>query len=236
MCAFPASLKMCARCLAPAMRDSFCRIARPRRMRAARPWPWVCRLWSLMRAACPRTCARVSTAGLCPWPMSTCSNPCCTKCSNIPKYCARWARWHVPESPRRSRSVSLCTTPRLFIRRRCRWLEALRPPYNRAMVPILMYHQIGEPAAKGAPYRSLTVHPAAFRRQMNWLRRLGYKGLSMRELLPYVRGEKHGKVVGITFDDGYRNVYRNALPVLRHNGFTATNYFVVQQLGGGNVW
>lgn len=99
-----------------------------------------------------------------------------------------------------------------------------------------MYHQIGEPARRGAPYRSLTVHPAAFSRQMNWLRRLGYKGLSMRELLPYVRGEKHGKVVGITFDDGYRNVYRNALPVLRHNGFTATNYFVVQQLGGGNVW
>jgi len=99
-----------------------------------------------------------------------------------------------------------------------------------------MYHQIGEPAAKGAPYRSLTVHPAAFRRQMNWLRRLGYQGLSMRDILPYVRGEKQGKVVGITFDDGYRNVYQNALPVLKQNGFTATNYFVVHQLGGGNVW
>jgi len=99
-----------------------------------------------------------------------------------------------------------------------------------------MYHQIGEPAPRGAPYRSLTVHPATFRRQMNWLRRLGYKGLSMRDILPYVRGEKRGRVVGITFDDGYRNVYRNALPVLRDNGFTATNYFVVHQLGGGNVW
>lgn len=99
-----------------------------------------------------------------------------------------------------------------------------------------MYHQIGEPAARGAPYRSLTVHPASFRRQMRWLRRLGYRGLSMRDILPYVRGEKQGKVVGITFDDGYRNVLRNALPVLRQNGFTATNYFVVEQLGGGNVW
>lgn len=104
------------------------------------------------------------------------------------------------------------------------------------MVPILMYHQIGEPAPRGAPYRSLTVHPTAFRRQMRWLRRLGYRGLSMRDILPYVRGEKHGKVVGITFDDGYRNVFRNALPVLQDNGFTATNYFVVHQLGGGNVW
>ena len=99
-----------------------------------------------------------------------------------------------------------------------------------------MYHQIGEPAPRGAPYRSLTVHPATFRRQMRWLRRFGYRGLSMRDIMPYVRGEKQGRVVGITFDDGYRNVYRNALPVLTENGFTATNYFVVNQLGGGNVW
>lgn len=104
------------------------------------------------------------------------------------------------------------------------------------MIPILMYHQIGRPAVKGSPYRSLIVHPADFRRQMTWLRRFGYRGLSMRDLLPYVRGERHGKVVGITFDDGYRNVYQHALPVLREQDFTATNYFVARQLDGGNVW
>ncbi|NYT86637.1 polysaccharide deacetylase family protein [Pollutimonas harenae] len=99
-----------------------------------------------------------------------------------------------------------------------------------------MYHQIGQPGPKGTPYRGLTVHPADFRRQMAWLRRFGYRGLSMRDLLPYVRGERLGKVVGITFDDGYRNVYQNALPVLNEQNFTATNYFVVRQLDGGNVW
>src|SRR3546814_11928642 len=71
---------------------------------------------------------------------------------------------------------------------------------------------------------------------MIWLRRFGYRGLSMRELLPYVRGGRQGKVVGITFDDGYRNVYQNALPVLNEQGFTATNYFAARQLDGGNVW
>lgn len=99
-----------------------------------------------------------------------------------------------------------------------------------------MYHQIGQPAPKGSPYRSLIVHPADFRRQMTWLRRFGYRGLSMRDLMPYVKGERQGKVVGITFDDGYRNVYQNALPVLAGQGFTATNYFVARQLDGGNVW
>ncbi len=71
---------------------------------------------------------------------------------------------------------------------------------------------------------------------MVWLRRFGYRGLSMRELMPYIKGERHGKVVGITFDDGYRNVYQNALPVLRDQDFTATNYFVARQLNGGNIW
>lgn len=104
------------------------------------------------------------------------------------------------------------------------------------MIPILMYHQIGEPAARGTPYRGLTVHPRDFRRQMLWLRRLGYRGLSMAQLMPYLRGEKQGKVVGITFDDGYCNVLENAVPVLEDCGFHATNYFVARQLGGANVW
>jgi peptidoglycan/xylan/chitin deacetylase (PgdA/CDA1 family) len=71
---------------------------------------------------------------------------------------------------------------------------------------------------------------------MLWLRRLGYRGLSMARLGPYLRGEKHGKVVGITFDDGYANVLENAVPVLEECGFEATNYFVARQLGGSNVW
>ncbi len=104
------------------------------------------------------------------------------------------------------------------------------------MIPILMYHQVGQPAAKGSPYRGLTVHPADFKRQMAWMRRLGYRGLAMRDLAPYLKGERRGKVFGITFDDGYRNVYQNALPVLVEQGFTATNYFVARQLGGGNTW
>lgn len=104
------------------------------------------------------------------------------------------------------------------------------------MVPILMYHQVGQPSPKGSPYRGLTVPPAHFQRQMVWMRRLGYRGLSMRDLTPYLKGEKRAKVFGITFDDGYRNVYRNAMPLLNELGFTATNYFVVHQLNGSNAW
>lgn len=104
------------------------------------------------------------------------------------------------------------------------------------MIPILMYHQIGLPAPKGSPYRGLTVHPNDFKRQMVWLKRLGYTGLSMRDLMPYLRGEKTGKVIGITFDDGYQNVLHNAIPVLNSLGFTSTNYIVSNHLGSNNFW
>lgn len=103
-------------------------------------------------------------------------------------------------------------------------------------IPILMYHQIDLPAPRGTRFRGLTVHPAAFRRQMIWMHRLGYTGLSMHDLMPYLTGEKQGKVFGITFDDGFRNVFKHALPVLKETGFTATNYFVANQFDGGNVW
>ncbi len=58
----------------------------------------------------------------------------------------------------------------------------------------------------------------------------------MRDVMPYIRGEQQGKVFGITFDDGYRNVHDNAMPILSELGFTATNYFVAHQFDGGNVW
>ncbi|TXI03668.1 MAG: polysaccharide deacetylase family protein [Rhizobium sp.] len=103
-------------------------------------------------------------------------------------------------------------------------------------VPILAYHQIAVPPSPKAPFRSMVVHPDAFRVQMEWLKRLGIQGMSLREAMPYVRGEKTGKVAAITFDDSYANVYENALPVLQELGFTATNFVVVNQIGGSNVW
>lgn len=103
-------------------------------------------------------------------------------------------------------------------------------------IPILVYHQISEAPPKGAPFRSLYVAPAAFARQMALLKLFGYQGLSMGGLLPYLRGEKSGRVVGITFDDGYRNNLTHALPVLRRHGFSSTCYAVSGLLGQTNSW
>jgi len=106
----------------------------------------------------------------------------------------------------------------------------------RPAIPILTYHQVEAPPPRGTPYRSLVVSPGAFARQMGLLKLLGFQGLSMSALAPYLRGEKQGRVVGITLDDGYVNNLQHALPVLQRHGFSATCYIVSGQLGGSNVW
>jgi len=107
---------------------------------------------------------------------------------------------------------------------------------NRRPLPILVYHQIAEAPPKGSPFRSLYVSPRAFARQMAWLKLLGYTGLSMTGLQPYLSGDREGKVVGITFDDGYQNNLTHALPALLKHKFSSTCYAVSGLLGQTNQW
>jgi peptidoglycan/xylan/chitin deacetylase (PgdA/CDA1 family) len=103
-------------------------------------------------------------------------------------------------------------------------------------IPILMYHQVDTTEPRGTKLRGLTVSPDSFARQMALIKLFGYQGMSMRDLEPYLRGEKSGKVVGITLDDGYKNNLSNALPALQKYGFTATCYGVSTQINGMNAW
>jgi peptidoglycan/xylan/chitin deacetylase (PgdA/CDA1 family) len=103
-------------------------------------------------------------------------------------------------------------------------------------IPILTYHHTEQAPPKGFAMRSLWVTPSSFSTQMRWLSRLGYRGLSMSELVPYLRGEKKGKVVGITLDDGYQSNVSHALPILKQHGFSATCYVVSGRLGQHNEW
>ena len=102
-------------------------------------------------------------------------------------------------------------------------------------IPILMYHSI-ESMPKSTIMRSLHVPPRRFKFQMWALKVLGYKALSLKKLKPYLDGEKSGKVVGITFDDGYQNNLVNAAPILVKYDFSATCYIVSKSIGSSNTW
>lgn len=115
--------------------------------------------------------------------------------------------------------------------------RAAGPAFARPLrpVPILTYHNIGE-APPEATHRGLYLGLDKFRSHLRSLRRRGYRGISMEEGLPYLRGEKDGRVAIITFDDGYVDNLELALPALREYGFGATCYLVAGHLGDHNAW
>ena len=102
--------------------------------------------------------------------------------------------------------------------------------------PIFMYHNIAQAPRGLKRWRSLYVSPGAFARQMWLLKRLGYQGLSMSDAMPYLRGERQGRIAVITLDDGYVDNLQFALPILQRYGFTATCYVVSGSIGRYNNW
>lgn len=97
-------------------------------------------------------------------------------------------------------------------------------------LPILRYGAIAPPPSGTDATQWRVTTPDAFADQMRWLHEQGYTALSMRDLVPYLRGELSGKVVGLTLDAAV-SVAEHALPVLRSHGFTATCFAVSARLG-----
>ncbi|MFD5464748.1 polysaccharide deacetylase family protein [Kitasatospora sp. NPDC127059] len=98
---------------------------------------------------------------------------------------------------------------------------------------ILMYHSVA--VEKEDPYQ-LTVSPERFAEQIAWLHRRGRRGVSVRELMRARAQGRDDKLVGLTFDDGYADFARYAVPILQAYGFTATAYVVADLLGQDNGW
>ncbi|HEY8176688.1 MAG TPA: polysaccharide deacetylase family protein [Gemmatimonadaceae bacterium] len=88
---------------------------------------------------------------------------------------------------------------------------------------ILMYHRVTDERA-GIPVPTGNVTPARFRDQMEGLLARGYRVWSLRTALTYAREGRAipAKTAVVTFDDGYRNLYEHAWPVLRELRIPAT--------------
>lgn len=99
---------------------------------------------------------------------------------------------------------------------------------------ILMYHAIGrrEPASR------YIVPVRRFAAQMGWLHRAGYHVLSLEEFARHKNTHRFPtpRSVVLTFDDGYRDTYTEAYPILQHHAFPATVFLVSDAVGTANGW
>ena len=128
--------------------------------------------------------------------------------------------------------------------------------------PILMYHSISDEPEPGVPaYYQTNTSPAVFRQHMQFLADHGYRTISLDQLVSMLTiglqdyrttgPQDHGatmplgpisafsfqlsafpKLVCITFDDGFRDFYMGAFPVLQKHGFTATVFLPTAFIAG----
>jgi peptidoglycan/xylan/chitin deacetylase (PgdA/CDA1 family) len=104
---------------------------------------------------------------------------------------------------------------------------------GRASIPILMYHSIADEDEAGLhPYYRTATAPPVFAAQMESLQQNGFSVIDLSKALGcFSEPEAKKNSVVITFDDGFRNFYRNAFPILNRYGFTATMYLPTAYIG-----
>jgi peptidoglycan/xylan/chitin deacetylase (PgdA/CDA1 family) len=97
-------------------------------------------------------------------------------------------------------------------------------------LPILMYHYVRTPPSTRVDLLGykLSVAPEVFQAQMDWLYLHGYHPVNFNQVRAYFAGVEPlpAKPVVITLDDGYRDLYTAAYPILKAHGFTAVAYIV----------
>jgi peptidoglycan/xylan/chitin deacetylase (PgdA/CDA1 family) len=99
-------------------------------------------------------------------------------------------------------------------------------------IPILTYHSIDSSGSV------ISTSPEKFRKQMEILAKSAFTVLSLHEVVRRIRGKESlpKNAAAITFDDGFRNVFDIAFPVLKEYGFAATVFLVTSFCEKNNRW
>jgi peptidoglycan/xylan/chitin deacetylase (PgdA/CDA1 family) len=107
-------------------------------------------------------------------------------------------------------------------------------PVVKILVPIFMYHHVSHlPTSNPLDY-SLTVTTSDFEEQLIWLQQHGYQSITQTELFDALYDGKalptHPMM--LTFDDGYEDVYTDALPALLAHHYRGVFYIITGKIGG----
>lgn len=113
-------------------------------------------------------------------------------------------------------------------------LARLQRVNKRMTIPVLMYHSISENRSGNVhPYYEQHTTPDMFEKQMRFLYENNYKVISLEDIynVAHENPDVNSKYVVITFDDGYKDVFHSAFPVMKKYDFTATVFLAVDYVG-----
>lgn len=98
---------------------------------------------------------------------------------------------------------------------------------------ILIYHRV---LNEFDPFNSHEAYRSSFDQQMKWVKRF-FNVLPLEEAVSRLKEDSlPPRALSITFDDGYKDNYTNALPILQKHGLSATFYVSTGFLNGGIMW
>ena len=129
-------------------------------------------------------------------------------------------------------------------------LKRILPRPKGIRIPILMYHSISDEPESGHPYFWLNTSSGRFAGHMKYLHENNYAVISLEEAVGIITRnsrpptQSHSLItcnsqletrnpIVLTFDDGYRDFYTHAFPVLKQFGFTATVFLPTDYIGNG---
>jgi peptidoglycan/xylan/chitin deacetylase (PgdA/CDA1 family) len=121
-------------------------------------------------------------------------------------------------------------------------LAPLSPPWRGGVsrsgyqrVPVLLYHNFSKRSSSG-----MTISEAKFDQQMRYLKEHGHTTLTLDEFYNFIENKAPAppKSVLITIDDGWRNTWSIALPILEKHGHKAVLFIYSDFVGkgGGLSW
>lgn len=129
-----------------------------------------------------------------------------------------------------------------LLRRPVRKAEEIgRPPAQKISLrlPILVYHYVEDVTDQRDTLRqSIATRPSFFEGQLKYLKSNDYTVVTLDDLYRDLQGQTRlpEKSVILTFDDGYRDFYTDAYPLLKKYQIKALNYIIVNHLGrSGNL-
>lgn len=91
---------------------------------------------------------------------------------------------------------------------------------------VLMYHSIANGESD-----FITDTPADFERHMHFIKQRGLRTVFASEIPALIKTGDLANTVCVTLDDGYRNNYANAFPILKKYGIKATIFLITDLLG-----
>lgn len=96
----------------------------------------------------------------------------------------------------------------------------LAPFVNRPV--ILCFHRIEKSSGSLLDERVGVTDPDSFRIVISYLKMIGYHFVTLENLINSIKASKLERVAVITFDDGYKDLYQNAFPILKEQGIPFT--------------